>query len=101
MPKLSTIDVSDAPLDEKTAKVLNEIFPKKNQGGMKHPRIMYVFLMCVVFVVLSLPFVDDLIFKITPSFQNKSYLSIIVKVMIFGAIAYIALCSNYFKSSMV
>lgn len=98
MPKLSTIKTDDTQLDPGTLNLLNEIFPeKKKNEQFKYPKLTYAFILTLIFLVLSQSFIDDLIVKITPSFEAGSYLVTLVKGTIFLAIAYVLLRTSYFS----
>lgn len=101
MSKLSTIKPEESvPLDEPSHNLLDEILPEPEEKApaVRYPKLMMAMVLTLLFLILSSPIVKNFIVSLTPSFENKPYLTLAVVALMFMAGTFILLKSSYFNS---
>lgn len=79
--------ISDLPtnknkLSENEQRIMNTLFKEKNTINIIFREMQDSFIVGILFVVFSTPYIDTLIFKVVPAAEKSIYILLCIKVLL-------------------
>jgi len=98
---LESLPTDQNPLNHYETQFINTLFQKENQYDIKNIAFELKESICggILFICLSIPYIDDLIKKLVPSSTNSLLILIFIKGIIFTGLFWII--TNYALARLI